>query len=216
MRFVSSSAFFATVSSPLSTRGTTSVSTLAVPTTSPVAGSKSSCAARTRPSESKFSVAKPSGLMTTLWQPAHAPCPVSSSTTCRVDRLSLSCGGFAAAFGHEIPSPEDWLLAIAYLQENVLAFVGTTSRAVVEALRVRDVRVPESDPPVFQPMRDVRDADVAEEDLSAVIERLRRQHPPGSEWRWGFNWTDDDPRRARIIAEGGIDLEEIIADARTG
>jgi hypothetical protein len=121
--------------------------------------------------------------------------------------------GFAAAFGHETPSSEDWLLAIAYLQGNVLAFCGTASSSVVEALRDRGVRVPELEPPVYRPMRDVQDVEVAEAELSAVIEGLRRRHPPGSEWRWGFNWTDDEPRRARIIAEGGIELDQIIADA---
>jgi tRNA A37 methylthiotransferase MiaB len=49
---------------------------------------------------------------------------------------------------------------------------------------------------------------------------LGERHPPGSEWRWGFNWypagPDDQggPRRAWVGAEEGVDLTDALATAR--
>jgi len=43
---------------------------------------------------------------------------------------------------------------------------------------------------------------------------LIQQHPPGSQWRWGFNWLPGMPRRARVDAEEGIDLDALLAQAR--
>lgn len=54
---------------------------------------------------------------------------------------------------------------------------------------------------------------VAAEELRPVVDLLGERHPPGSEWRWGFNWVGD-PRRGRISAETGIDLEAIVAEVR--
>jgi hypothetical protein len=54
--------------------------------------------------------------------------------------------GFAAASGLERPSPEDWLLAILYRNNDrvasILAHLGTSPAAAVAALRERGVKVP--------------------------------------------------------------------------
>jgi hypothetical protein len=53
-----------------------------------------------------------------------------------------------------------------------------------------------------------------------VLDVLTERHPPGSEWRWGFNWLPPDgpaegaPRRARMDGEEGIDLAAALAAAR--
>ena len=53
-----------------------------------------------------------------------------------------------------------------------------------------------------------------EAELGPLLDVLRRQHPPGSEWRWGFNWTPDEPRRATVGAEEGIDLDAALRESR--
>jgi hypothetical protein len=47
-----------------------------------------------------------------------------------------------------------------------------------------------------------------------MIDILIQRHPPGSEWRWGFNWLPGEPRQARVDSEDGIDLEGILAEVR--
>jgi hypothetical protein len=98
MSAASSAAPADTVVSPATICGTDEVSIALAPTTLPAA-SNSVCSVRVRPRESKFSVAKPSGLMRLAWQPAQplSGCSVSSSTTSRVVISSLSSGGLAAA-----------------------------------------------------------------------------------------------------------------------
>jgi hypothetical protein len=48
----------------------------------------------------------------------------------------------------------------------------------------------------------------------ALLDLLGREHPPGSEWRWGFNWLPGEPRRARVDAEEGVDLATALAQRR--
>jgi hypothetical protein len=59
---------------------------------------------------------------------------------------------------------------------------------------------------------------VREAELKPVIDVLSERHPPGSEWRWGFNWLPDPgegrPRRAWVGGEEGIDVEAALAAAR--
>ena len=68
-------------------------------------------------------------------------------------------------------------------------------------------------------MRGHRRIEVSEDELTGVLEVLGERHPPGSEWRWGFNWLPDDPeqggpRQAWVGGEEGIDLEDALAEAR--
>ena len=101
----------------------------------------------------------------------------------------------------------------------LLARAGSSQQALLEALARRGVRVPEVDPPAYRPWRGHHRVEVTEAELEAVIEVLSERHPPGSEWRWGFNWLpgepgDGGPRRAWVGGEEGIDLEDALATAR--
>jgi hypothetical protein len=123
--------------------------------------------------------------------------------------------GLATAWG-ETSSPTHYLLAITYHFESVFPSLGTTSVAVVDALRRRGVHVPDAEPPVYQAWRGTRDIEVSEEELQPLLDVLRRRHPPGSEWRWGLGSTDADdyPRHVRVSAEEGIDLEAALRESR--
>jgi hypothetical protein len=86
--------------SPVATAGTECVSIGLLPVGVPFASNKR-CSVRDRPRASKFSVAKPRGLITPRWQLAHTVPPfcVSCSTTWRVVMSGESCGGTAFAPG---------------------------------------------------------------------------------------------------------------------
>jgi hypothetical protein len=47
-----------------------------------------------------------------------------------------------------------------------------------------------------------------------VADLLSEKHPPGSEWRWGFNSRKDRPGKIQFAAEDGIDLDAIVAEVR--
>lgn len=124
--------------------------------------------------------------------------------------------GFAVASGHRAPRPEHWLIGLLYNDDRgamCLHPFGVQARAVVTALAGRGVPVPDLGPMEYRPWRGWRHVYVAEEQLPAILDLLGKKHPPGSEWRWGFNLVGE-PRRARIGAEEGIDLEAIVAEAR--
>jgi len=55
---------------------------------------------------------------------------------------------------------------------------------------------------------------VARSEWQAVVDLLCERHPPGSEWRWGFNSRRDRPGRVQFVAEDGIRLDAIVAEAR--
>ncbi|HEV8652405.1 MAG TPA: hypothetical protein VG276_24220 [Actinomycetes bacterium] len=74
--------------------------------------------------------------------------------------------------------------------------------------------MPEVDPPLYRPWRGHHHVEVSEAQLKPLIDLLIQQHPPGSEWRWGFNWLPGQPRRARVDAEQGIDLGRVLTQAR--
>ena len=65
----------------------------------------------------------------------------------------------------------------------------------------------------YQPCRGRRTVYVSKKELQPILDLLSKKHPPGSEWRWGFNRAGK-PRRGRISAEEGIDLDAIVAQAR--
>ncbi|MEV0228833.1 Clp protease N-terminal domain-containing protein [Nonomuraea sp. NPDC050786] len=119
--------------------------------------------------------------------------------------------GLAVAAGHRTPAPEHWLLALAYDAEverdpTTLHLFGVDPAAVVEALREHGVRTPPLAPSVYVPWRGRHQIVVPVSALQSVLDRLNTEHPAGSEWRWGWNWVDDDMGRAVITAEEGIDL----------
>jgi hypothetical protein len=126
--------------------------------------------------------------------------------------------GFAAAAGLSDPEPADWLLSVLYLDSLLYGFLGGTgvsAHDIMAALRHRGVRVPEREPHVEPPMRGFRRVDMSEAELEPVLKLLNQRHPAGSEWRWGFNYVSGDPRSAYVVAEEGIDLDAIVAQART-
>jgi ATP-dependent Clp protease ATP-binding subunit ClpA len=131
--------------------------------------------------------------------------------------------GLALAAGRRRPGPEHFLLATVYGEHGVaelLHEVGANEQALLEALARRGVQVPAVDPPVYRPWRGDHRIDVTEAELKGVLKVLGERHPPGSEWRWGFNWypagpeDEGGPRRAWVDGEEGIDLEAVLAEAR--
>ena len=133
-------------------------------------------------------------------------------------RLTGCAEGLALAEGRQQPGPEHFLLAMVYgahTLAGLLARVGSSQEALLEGLRRRGVRVPEIDPPPYRPWRGRRRIEVTEAELRPVIDVLIERHPPGSEGRWAFNWlSDEPPRRARVFAEEGVDLDAAVAAAR--
>lgn len=134
-------------------------------------------------------------------------------------QLIGSARGFALAEGHDSPGPEHWLLAMVYSGPGhtvdwVLDDFGTSQRAVHEALRRHGVQVPDVDPPMYRPPRFSRQIEVSETELESILGLLLEQYPPGSERRWGFKWLPGEPVRARILSEEGIDLDDVLAEAR--
>jgi hypothetical protein len=91
---------------------------------------------------------------------------------------------------------------------------GASQAAILEALRRRGIGVPEVEPPLYRPWRGHHRVEVEEAELGPLLDLLGQQYPPGSQWRWGFNWLPGEPRRARVDAEEGIDLEEVLARSR--
>lgn len=128
--------------------------------------------------------------------------------------------GFAAAFGRERPTPEDWLLSVVYYDHSVVGSalhdLGVSAAAVVDAIRRRGLKTPDFEPEEPRPWRGHRTTEVARSEWKAVVDVLNEKHPPGSEWRWGFNSRKDRPGKIQFAAEEGIDLEAIVAEARAG
>jgi Clp amino terminal domain, pathogenicity island component len=124
--------------------------------------------------------------------------------------------GLAAAAGFERPRPADWLVALLYADERCdmwLQAFGTSARTVADALAARGVVVPAWPAPEHRPWRGARHVYVSEAELEPALKLLNERHPPGTEWRWGFN-NVGEPRRGRITAEEGIDLDAIVAEIR--
>jgi Clp amino terminal domain, pathogenicity island component len=132
-------------------------------------------------------------------------------------KLEARAEGLALAWGYRVPEPEHFLLAMVYEDygaAGTLHHLGASQPAILDALRRRGVRVPEVEPPRYRPWRGHHRIEVDEAELGLVIDLLTQQHPPGSQWRWGFNWLPGVPRRARVDAEEGIDLDAVLAQAR--
>jgi ATP-dependent Clp protease ATP-binding subunit ClpA len=135
-------------------------------------------------------------------------------------KLEGRAEGLALARGYRSPEPKHWLFAMVYEEHGLVGVLfrrlGTTPAAILDALRRRGARVPDVDPPVYRPMRGHRHVEIDEAELQPMIDLLIQRHPPGSEWRWGFNWLTGEPRRARMDSEDGIDLDGILAEVRRG
>ena len=137
-------------------------------------------------------------------------------------KLTGCAEGLALASGRRRPEPEHYLLAMVYGEHSVAPLLhraGSSQQALLEALARRGVQVPEVDPPEFRPWRGHHRVEVTEAELQPLIDVLSERHPPGSEWRWGFNWLSDapaegQPRRAWVGGEEGIDFEAALATAR--
>jgi hypothetical protein len=132
-------------------------------------------------------------------------------------KLEARAEGMAFAVGHRGPAPEHFLLAMVYNDHGMagsLHHLGATQPAILEALGRRGVRLPEADPPLYRPWRGHHRVHVDEAELKPLIDLLIQQHPPGSQWRWGFNWLPGTPRRARVDAEEGINLDAVLTELR--
>ena len=137
-------------------------------------------------------------------------------------KLTGCAKGLALAAGRQRPGPEHLLLAMVYSEHEIaplLLRVGSSQQALLAALARRGVPVPEVDPPAYRPWRGRGRIEVTEAELKPVLDVLTERHPPGSEWRWGFNWHpaepgDEGPRRAWVDGEEGIDLDAALATAK--
>ena len=133
-------------------------------------------------------------------------------------RLTGWARGFAAAQGSATPQPEHWLVALVHSDDRAAMALhpfGVTAQAVADALAERGVPVPAHPPSAHRPWRGIHHVLVAEDERRPVVRLLLERHPPGSEWRWGFNWVGE-PRQCRISAEVGVDLDAIVAEVREG
>ncbi len=124
--------------------------------------------------------------------------------------------GFAAASGRQHPTDTDWLLAVVFVGNAgwILHELGVSAAAVVEALRRRGLQAPPFEPVEHRPWRGYRTVEVERSEWEAMVDIVGQRHPPGSEWRWGFNSRKDRPGKVQFVAEEGIDLEAIVAAAR--
>lgn len=127
--------------------------------------------------------------------------------------------GYAAANGRPSPTPEDWVLAILYsgngMVASLLRELDLSAAVAVQALRRHGVRTPDSQPVEDRPWRGLQEIEVPESEWQTMVDILSQKHPLGSEWRWGFNSRRDRPRRVQFVAEQGVDLPAIAADAHT-
>jgi hypothetical protein len=153
-------------------------------------------------------------------QPAGADAPEKRGLSPTPDAYGLTgrATAFAATAGARTPRPEHWLLALIWSDTSsavsTLHHLGAEQTAVLQGLRRRGVPVPEFDPLLYRPWRVGDEIELSEEELGPFLKVLRELHPPGSESRWGFNYTRDEPRRARVSAEEGIDLESALVASR--
>ena len=140
------------------------------------------------------------------------------STNPRAHDVSGWATGFAAAAGRKVPSREDWLLATLYegggIVSTVLRELGVSAAAVVDAMRQRGVRTPDFNPDVDRPWQGHHEVEVAKSEWEKVVDVLNEKIPQGSSLRWGFNSRRDRPGKIQFVAEDGIDLDAIVAEAR--
>jgi ATP-dependent Clp protease ATP-binding subunit ClpA len=140
------------------------------------------------------------------------------STNPRAHDVSGWATGFAAAAGRKVPSREDWLLATLYegggIVWTVLRELGVSAAAVVDAMRQRGVRTPAFNPDVDRPWQGHHEVEVARSEWEKVVDVLNERIPPGSNLRWGFNSRRDRPGKIQFVAEDGIDIDAIVAEAR--
>jgi hypothetical protein len=140
------------------------------------------------------------------------------STNPRAHDVSGWATGFAAAAGRKEPSQEDWLLATLYegggIVWTVLRELGTSTAAVVDEMRRRGVGTPDFNPDEDRPWRGHREVEVANSEWEKVVDVLNEKIPPGSSLRWGFNSRRDRPGKIQFVAEDGIDIDAIVAEAR--
>jgi ATP-dependent Clp protease ATP-binding subunit ClpA len=142
----------------------------------------------------------------------------SVTTNPRAHDVSGWAKGFAAAVGRHEPSPEDWLLAVLYegggVVDSLLDELGLSRAAVVDALRGRGVKTPDFEPREERRWRGRQEVEVNRSEWQALVDVLSARFPPGHKLRWGFNSRRDRPGKIQFVAEEGIDLEALVAEAR--
>lgn len=155
------------------------------------------------------------------WPPPRYSAGKGLSPSAAAYKLDARAEAFAYAAGRRVPDPEHFLLAMMYDELSVTSLLhhqfDVSQDAVLDALRRRGIAVPDVPPPRYRPWRVGQRIDVTEAELQPVIDLLIERHPPESGPRWGFNWMPvgrGEPRRARVDAEDGIDLDGLLAEAR--
>jgi hypothetical protein len=121
---------------------------------------------------------------------------------------------FAVAQGADLVSDEHVLLALAYVESDVLFAAHADPDEIYDALAARGVPVLPVRPPFKGSLHGPYNPTlfVHRDDLKAVFKVLRAKHPPGTE-HWGFNYSKDDPNEGYIISEDAIDIEAIVREA---
>jgi hypothetical protein len=153
------------------------------------------------------------------WRVEDEPAARGVRSTPEMHAVTGRAEAFAAMDGVRPPAPQHWLLALVWADRGggvqLLHALGVSQAAVLDGLRRSGVRVPDLDPPQHKPWRGRSTIEVDEDEIRPLLNLLIRDHPPGSEWRWGFNWTRDEPRRGIFLAEEGIDLDAAFLASRS-
>jgi hypothetical protein len=126
--------------------------------------------------------------------------------------------GYAAASRLTTPAPEHWLMAILYASDRGAMWLhpfGVSAKAAIDSLALRGANIPAFSPPEYQPWHGHHYVYVSKEELQPVIDVLNEKYPASSDVKWGFNLVGT-PRRGRISAEEGIDLDQVVMQAREG
>jgi hypothetical protein len=120
--------------------------------------------------------------------------------------------GFAAVLGDGAITPEHVLLALLWdpvsASSSLLWQLGVDRARVVDRLGALNVPVPKASLPSHREITWGERVWFAREDVSAVLEHLRLNIPPGAPW--GFNYEGE---QAWAAAEASVDVERLVKEA---
>ncbi|HEY5272812.1 MAG TPA: Clp protease N-terminal domain-containing protein [Acidimicrobiales bacterium] len=144
---------------------------------------------------------------TSFWGRTIHPTPILTQTIGFAE-------GFAAAHQAAAPASTDLLVALLWDDRSrvgaMLRTQNLTREAIVAALVEQGLPLPIAAlPPLPLPWHGMHRADIPRESLRTVLDALKDRHPPGSEFRWGFNANGES---TWIIAEAGIDLRTLVVE----
>jgi hypothetical protein len=131
----------------------------------------------------------------------------SSPALIRVDGFAQ---GLATGRGDRPATTTDHLVALCWHPELWLDD-RDPRRAIVRTLKAEGAAVPPGPLPRWDRTRFTQQVEIGRAHLDAAIALLAQRYPVGRHPRWGFNHRG--PGTAELVAEDGIDLESIAADA---